>query len=378
MKKIIYLTTAFMLLSISLFEGLVIALMVYTFYLIAKGELRAYGRLFKPLLLHAFPTLLSTVLYTPNQIGKAIERSLFLLIYPLSGKEKLGYEFFKRFNQLLVFAGFLLIPVVLYKFYKDGLPAPVWGGVFEVGFLYTFFSISALAMFLFTKRKIYFILFLIFMCFVFLSMRRSAVMGLLFTMLLILYLLRGMVSRKFMIATLSSIAFVSLIALGVFVQKDPRFYTITEVILGQKALNEETLNLISSIRWSIFKTGLEVIKRDLSEGNYIPLLIGHGINSGYYLEPKSPVGGTYESVFLLSEFIEKGLLGLLGILWLWWTYYSYMLKLKIEKKEDILLIPSLSFLSTLLIGSIFTMFWDAMLPWMLLVFRASEKQLESP
>ncbi|WP_448584151.1 hypothetical protein [Thermocrinis sp.] len=378
MKKIIYLTTAFILLSISLFEGLVIALMVYTFYLIAKGELRAYGRLFKPLLLHAFPTLLSTVLYTPNQIGKAIERSLFLLIYPLSGKEKLGYEFFKRFNQLLVFAGFLLIPVVLYKFYKDGLPAPVWGGVFEVGFLYTFFSISALAMFLFTKRKIYFILFLIFMCFVFLSMRRSAVMGLLFTMLLILYLLRGMVSRKFMIATLSSIAFVSLIALGVFVQKDPRFYTITEVILGQKALNEETLNLISSIRWSIFKTGLEVIKRDLSEGNYIPLLIGHGINSGYYLEPKSPVGGTYESVFLLSEFIEKGLLGLLGILWLWWTYYSYMLKLKIEKKEDILLIPSLSFLSTLLIGGIFTMFWDAMLPWMLLVFRASEKQLESP
>jgi len=377
MKKIIYLATVFMLLSISALEGLVIILMAYTFYLIAKGGLKPYGRLLSPLLLHAIPTILSTLLYTPSQTGKAIERSIFLLIYPLGGKEKLGYEFFKRFNQLLIFAGVLLIPVVLYNFYKDGVPAPLWGGVFEVGFLYSFFSISALSMFLFTKRKIYFVLFLIFISFVFASMRRSAIMGLIFTLLLIIYLMRKIVSKKFVIATLTFIGFSTVITFSVLVQKDLRFSTMTEVLLGKKALNEETLDVISSIRWTIFKAGLEVVKKDLKEGNYLPLLIGHGLNSGYYLEPKSPVGGTYESVFLLSEFIEKGILGLLGILWLWWAYYSYLLKLKLKKEEDILLVPSLSFLSTMLIGSVFTMFWDAMLPWMLLVFRLAEKQLES-
>ncbi|WP_333784581.1 hypothetical protein [Thermocrinis sp.] len=377
MKRILYLTTIFMLLSISVFEGFVIVLMAYTFYLIARGGLKPYGRLLSPLLLHAIPTILSTFLYTPSQTGKAIERSLFLLIYPLGGKEKLSYEFFKKFNQLLIFTGVLLIPVVLYNFHKDGILAPLWGGVFEVGFLYSFFSISALSMFLFTKRKIYFVLFLIFMEFVFASMRRSAVMGLVFTLLLIIYLVRKIVSKKFVIATLTFMGFSMVITFSVLVQKDQRFSTMTEVLLGQEALNEETLDVISSIRWTIFKAGLEVIKKDLKEGNYLPLLIGRGLNSGYYLEPKSPVGGTYESVFLLSEFIEKGILGLLGILWLWWAYYSYILKLKLRKEEDFLLIPSLSFLSTMLIGSVFTMFWDAMLPWTLLVFRVAEKHLES-
>jgi hypothetical protein len=49
-------------------------------------------------------------------------------------------------------AGVLLIPVVIYKFLKTGQPAPLWGGWFEVGMLYSFFSLSALAMFLYTKR----------------------------------------------------------------------------------------------------------------------------------------------------------------------------------------------------------------------------------
>jgi len=376
MKNLLYLIFSFMVLSISLFEGLVIGLMVYTFYLIAKGRLKPYGRLFNPLLLYAFPTFLSTVLYTSNQVGKAIERSFFLLIYPLGGKEILGYETFKKLNQLLIFAGVLLIPVVLYNFYKNGVPAPLWGGVFEVGFLYTFFSISALAMFFFTKRKVYFVLFLIFTCFVFLSMRRSAMMGLFFSLLLILYLLRGMAFRKSLIVVLTFVFFVSVIAIGIFAQKDQRFFTITKVLLGQETLNEKTLDTILSTRWSNFKAGLEVIKRDINEGNYIQLLIGHGINSGYYLEPKSPAGGSYESVFLLSEFIEKGLLGLLGLLWLWGSYYSYLLNLKLKKEEDILLVPSLSFLSAMLVGSVFTLFWDAMLPWVLLVFRLAEKQLE--
>ncbi|WP_448588240.1 hypothetical protein [Thermocrinis sp.] len=376
MKKVLYLSTILMLVSISLFEGLVIALLLYTFYLIARGDLRSYGRLFGPLVLYTIPTLLSTISYTPSQIGKGIERSVFLLVYPLGGKEKLGSEFFGKFNKFFILCGVLLMPVVLYNYYKTKVPAPIWGGVFEVGLLYAFFSISALSMFLYTKRKFYFLLFLLFMGFVFLSMRRSAMMGLAITLIIILYMLRGMIPKKTLFFVLSSLTLAGALSFTFLVERDPRFSTMVEVVLGEKSLNDQTLDTISSIRWQILKAGLEVVKRDLQEGNYLPLLIGHGINSGYYLEPRSPVGGVYESVFLLSEFIEKGFLGLLGILWLWWSYYSYILRFRPKSKEDFLVIPCLCFLSISLIGSVFTFFWDAMLPWMLLTFRIAERYLK--
>jgi len=362
-----------MFLSISLFEGLIIILTAYTFYSIARGGLKPYGRLFFPLLLYAIPTLLSTILYTPSHLGKGIERSLFLLVYPLGGKEKLRYEFFKKFNLFLIMAGVLLIPVVIYKFLKTGQPAPLWGGWFEVGLLYSFFSLCALAMFLYTKRVYYLLLFLLFVGFVFFSMRRSAMLGLVITLIFLLYLLRGFVSKKVLAFVLLSLTFAGSLTFGILVEKDHRFATAWELITGKRALDDQALNSISSLRWEILKKGLEVLQKDIKEKNYLELLVGHGINSGYYLEPKSPMGGTYESVFLLSELIEKGVLGLAGILWLWFAYYSLFFSFKIRQREDLLLLPSLSFLSVLLIGSIFTGFWDAMLPWILLMFRVVER-----
>ncbi|MCC6062919.1 MAG: hypothetical protein LM570_00025 [Thermocrinis sp.] len=380
MQRLILLTTLFMLLSISLFEGLIIILTAYTFYSIARGGLKPYGKLFFPLLLYAIPTLLSTILYTPSHLGKGIERSLFLLVYPLGGKEKLRYEFFKKFNLFLIMAGVLLIPVVIYKFLKIGEPAPLWGGWFEVGLLYSFFSLSAFAMLLYTKRIYYFLLylllFLLFVGFVFFSMRRSAMLGLVITLIFLLYLLRGFVSKKVLAFVLLSFTFASSSTFGILVEKDHRFAIAWELITGKRALDDQALNSISSLRWEIFKRGLEVLQKDIKEKNYLELLIGHGINSGYYLEPKSPVGGTYESVFLLSEPIEKGVLGLAGILWLWFAYYSFFFRFKIRQREDLLLLPSLSFLSVLLIGSIFTGFWDAMLPWILIMFRVVERHGE--
>ncbi len=366
-----------MLLSISLFEGLIIALIAYTLYSIGRSGLKPYGILFSPLLLHAIPTLLSTILYTPSYIGKAIERSLFLLVYPLGGIERLSFDFFRKLNLFLVTAGVLLIPVVVYKFLKTGQPAPLWGGWFEVGMLYSFFSLSALSMFLYTKRIHYLLLFLVFVGFVFFSMRRSAMLGLAITLVVLLYILRGLISKKVLTFVLLSLTFASSLTFGILVEKDPRFATAWELITGKRTLDDQALNSISSQRWEIFKKGFEVLQRDLEEKNYLELLIGHGINSGYYLEPRSPVGGIYESVFFLSELIEKGILGLFGIMWLWFAYYSYLFRFKIRQREDLLLLPPLSFLSVLLIGSIFTYFWDAMLPWILLMFRTVEKHRRS-
>jgi hypothetical protein len=70
------------------------------------------------------------------------------------------------------------------------------------------------------------------------------------------------------------------------------------------------------------------------------------------------------------------IIGLAGILWLCFAYYSFFFSFKIRQREDFLLLPSLSFLSVLLIGSVFTGFWDAMLPWILLMFRLVERHGE--
>jgi hypothetical protein len=68
--------------------------------------------------------------------------------------------------------------------------------------------------------------------------------------------------------------------------------------------------------------------------------------------------------------------GLIIILTVYTFYSSFFFSFKIRQRDDLLLLPSLSFLSILLIGSIFTGFWDAMLPWILLMFRVVERHGE--
>jgi hypothetical protein len=169
-------------------------------------------------------------------LGKGIERSLFLLVYPLGGKERLSYEFLKKFNLFLIMAGVLLIPVVIYKFLKTGEPAPLWGGWFEVGLLYSFFSLSALAMFLYTRRVHYLLLFLLFVGFVFFSMRRSAMLALAITLIFLLYLLRGFVSKKVLAFVFLSFTLAGSLTFGILVEKDPRFAIAWGANNGQKSL----------------------------------------------------------------------------------------------------------------------------------------------
>ncbi|MCX8060613.1 MAG: hypothetical protein N3C13_05385, partial [Aquificaceae bacterium] len=131
-------------------------------------------------------------------------------------------------------------------------------------------------------------------------------------------------------------------------------------------------------RQEIAKAGIEVVRRDFREGNWLPLLIGHGVNSGYYLEPKSPVGGVYESVLLISELIEKGFIGLLFVLWLYWVYLRFLLRFKISERGDYLLLPLLLALGSHLAGAVFTFFWDALLPLYLIMFRLVESLKGEP
>ncbi|RMH80476.1 MAG: hypothetical protein D6674_04420 [Acidobacteria bacterium] len=360
--------------SISLFEAAVVLLIPFILY--HRAILK--GKMVLPLILHFFTTTVSTLLYTPSQIGKAIERSLFLLVYPLGATIKLGEKDLYRYNLFLTLLGTAFLPVVLYNFYQTGQVRMLWGGWFEVGAFYTLFALSALSLTLYKRHLLYLLPFLIFSATVFLSMRRSAILGLLFSFFAFLFIFRGRLPRAYTVLTLFSLTLITVIGVAVFLQIDPRYKAVKEVVLDQRTLDRETMNTISSLRWQIAEAGIQVIKKDIKEGNWLPLLIGHGTNSGFYLEPKSPVGGIYESFILLSEFIEKGLMGVLAIAWICLSYFRFLLRFKFSENRDYLLMPLMLMLGAHLVGALFTFFWDAMLPLYLILFGVVERLKTSP
>lgn len=369
---LLYLLTICAFTSITLFEALVIIILVYYTLHILRERSIPKGILLKPLLLYAIPTLLSTALYMPQYINKGIERSIFMFVYPLGSYVKVSEKFLYTFNRMLLMMGYAFVPIVIYKFYRTGEPAPLWGGWFEVGIFYSIFSLSALSLFFKRRRYFHLLTFFLFFCFVLLSSRRSTLLALGITLAIFAFLLRRYLSFKFLVVLSVLLSFMGGSAFYLLVKKDERFGTFYQVITGQKPINDDTLNKISSLRWQNFKAGMEVVKKDMRDKNLLPLLIGHGINSGFLLEPKSPIGGTYESVIFLSEFIEGGILGLLGIVWTFISYYSFIIKCRINQ-DTVLLSPFLLAPSVVFAGSIFTGFWDSLLPLYLIWFRVAEK-----
>ncbi len=361
----LYLLFSSAFLSITLFEFLVIFTLIY----FSKRPLR--GILLKPLSLYALSVFTSTLIYAPYLLPKAIERGPFLLLYGLGKSVKRDKELLERLNHLLISFGLFLIPVVLFKFYKTGIPAPLWGGWFEVGAFYSFFSLSSLSLFFERKKLKYFILFFVFTFFVFFSMRRSCIFGLTLTLLLLGFLVKGKVKTSYIILTLTPILTALVITPFLLSLKDQRFKTLFEVVEGRRKFNEEALNTILTNRWFILKEGLKVLQRDIKERRLIPLLLGHGLNAGKRLH--SPFGGYYESFLLFSEFIEKGLVGVIALTWLYLTYYLHLFRRRIKSLLEIpfLLIPSVVFL-----GALFTTFWDALLPLYLLSFGMVEEEEE--
>lgn len=353
--------------SITLFEALIVLGLFSLIIVYWRRKEFPKGVLFPPLLLHALPVLLSTALYAPHLLGKGIERSVFLLLY-LGGSEiKIRERFLYRLNLLLVSIGFLLIPVVLYNYKEKGVAAPLWGGIFEVAVFYSLFSLSALALFLKSKRILWLIALLLFLSITFFTLRRSTILGLVLSLFILLFIIRKHVKLKYVSVIILFSLFAGILFSYNFVQKDARFQILYKVLIGEAKLDEQALNTISSSRLANLKAALWIIEKDIKEGNIVPLLIGHGIKPEERLEVKWGIG--FESLFIVSEFIEKGFLGLLSILWLYWRYYSFVLKYKVK---DFLVIPLLLMPSVMFIGSIFTFFWDALLPLYLLWFRMIE------
>ncbi|WP_457640402.1 O-antigen ligase family protein [Persephonella sp.] len=376
----LYLLIISAFISISIFEIFIVIGVLWTVYELFK-EKKWQGRLKTPLLVFGGVSVFSTILFAPKMIAKSIEEGIFQFIYFL--KIDLNKEKISKLIVFLILIGILLLPVEVYKYWKYGKFIPLWGSTFETGQFYGMFSLIAvfLSFYLFSSKKnrsafIFLGLAIFYFIILVLTHRRSPLMGYMivgYLSFLVLYLNGYMKKLIFWGANL--ILTLSILGGYIYLSKtDIRFQTLNDVLSGKKEISFKTLNRISSARVGIGIDAVNIIKNDIKEGNWINLLIGHGVRSGYYLphQYSQKSWAKYESVFLLSEFIEKGIVGLIAVLAIFYIAFKTFLTVKIRDSFDIVALGLFVPLLIHLIGSFFTFFWDALLPMYLLLFKIGE------
>lgn len=373
---IILLSSAFI--SISLFELLIILFLLWEFYLIFKRKIKINGIFTIPLFLIMIPSIASTIIYGKlKDLAGVLNQNFFFVSYFAKNAFNPSYELFRKLNLVIVFFSFLEIFVVIFNFIFKHTYKPIWGGTFEIGIIFSLGSISAFVLFLLEKDKkkkfVFLSLALFFAFLVFWTGKRNPILGLISIYLITFIKLYKLFNINKKIIFYILILFIVIFSFGISyaIYKFPKYKTIVKIITLQAS--EEEINKFSSNRWYIGKRGIEVIKKDIENKNIVPLLIGHGYNSGYYLDPPSPVGRTYESIFLISEFIQKGILGLLGIIFMMFVYFKYIFSLKIKNTKQFVAFSFAVFPTYFFVGGIFSGIWDAILPLYFLLFGLSEK-----
>lgn len=364
--------------SISLFTALIVLFLVYEIFKIVKRQLTINGELKLSLFMIITPSLISTAVYgNLKEFTGVLSQTFFNISYFAKDMFNPTERLFYKVNLTIVIFCTVEAVITVFNYYR-GLEQPIWGGVFEIGIVFSLGSLSAFVMFLLEKDKlkkgVYLILFLIFTFLVFYTGKRNPILGIFFSyVVLFVILLRFSHVGKKVLYALSGLFFVVVLA-GTYVafEKFPKYKILLEAVFTGKTLSEGELNEFSSARWEIGKKGLEVIRKDFENKNILPILIGHGYNAGARLDPPSPVGRSYESIFLISEFINIGLIGLLGLIFLMYKYFKFVLSTKLQSKDQIVALPFLVFPTYFLVGGIFSGIWDAILPLYFLMFGIAE------
>lgn len=356
-KIILFLTIFSSFFSITIYEGLIIIWLVLTLILIIKERKLFKGYFTAPILLFSIPQIISTALYNFRFVYKSLEQGLFSFIYFSVPFLKLEYKDLERINKLIIYSSFLSAGFLIYNFVEYKKLAMARGQIFEVAIFSSIFAIVSISMYIYNRDKLYLILFLLFSFVVFLTFRRSYMIGYVLAIILLLLLLRHIISRRLFYGVLCFI-FLTLGSTVIYLfNKDPRFVHMYEVLTGKKDLNPKVINIITSTRLNKFKKGIKRIKKSWEEGNYMAFIFGHGIERAKpYLPPP------YESIFILQEFIERGIVGLLGILLFFYRYFKLFFKFSLKRREDALLIPFLIIPAVNIGATIFNVFWNAMLP----------------
>lgn len=364
----IYFLVVSAFISISAFEACVVAGLIFLIYKILTKSLTLKGTLKYPLMIYTFPTILSNIFYSLHYIGRGIEESIFQFIYFLKDVHKFNIKDFERIANLFVFMGIVSSIVTIFKYVFLNDLAPIWGGLFEVGTFFGVFAIISLGLYLHSGKRVYLLIFIYFSFFVFFSGRRNSMIGYLITILIFLFVQRKFFNIKTILKISIGLLITISLTLAYLYKYDQRFQAMLGLI---KDSSNQQLDTAFSLRWTLFWQGVTVIKNDIQNHNIIPILIGHGTFPGERLEPKSSNGSTYESIIFISETISRGIIGLFGILYILLNYYRFLFSVDL-KKEDIIVFTFSMPLSILFAGSIFSGFWDALMPLYFLLFGLTE------
>ncbi len=378
-ESILFVLLASTFVSITLFEAIIVLMVFWEFYLFTKRQLRLTGILKLPIFMISIPAFLSTSIYGAlKDILKVVEHMLFLFIYFLKDKFVVSHETFRKMNIIVIIFSIVNAFVISYNIFFRGKEEPIWGGVFEIGNMLSLGAASALIMTLIEKKMvpkfIYLSSLLWFVMLIFVSAKRSSLIGLFFVcfVIFVVFIRSRLLSKRTIICSIIVSIFIGLFGMYYAIKKFPKYKILIKIVTLDESLTEQDLNRFSSNRWLIGKRGLMVIKKDLKDKNIIALIIGHGYNSGQYLDPPSPVGRTYESIIFISEFIRYGIVGLFGMIFMMYVYFKFSLKIKILYKKDLIALPFIAYPAFFLTAAIFTNFWDAMLPVCLFFFGIAE------
>lgn len=379
--------------SIALFELFVVFGVVYGIYCLFKefSQRRLEGNLALPILLYSTVTVTSTALFASKNFVKSLEEGLYQLIYFFEVPSQI--RFVKNLVYLFLLMGIFISGLVWYNYFKLGFTKGFWGGEFEIGQYYAEISLILFVILIgflqkifrektFSSRFWYFavggiVLFGYFVMILIFSTKRSPILGFMVVFLFILAVMvkNKLLAKKHIFITILMI-FITLFAGYKYLSsKDIRYKALTEVILGKKDFSKKTLSVITSSRSKIFLDGLKVVEYEIENKKYINLIIGNGIRPGYYLPHwhTSKSCTRYESIFILSEFIEKGLLGLLAELFIILGAFKTAYNSRIRNLDDCFAFSLYVPLLVHLVGVSFTFFWDALLPMYFLLFRIGEK-----
>ena len=371
--------------SITLMEGLILVTLCILLYQLFKESPRLLirGTIAIPLHMYISTTVLSTIFFFPKMTLKALGEGLFQLTYFFKIRKEIAALLAEKVPLLSVLAGFLLLPALVYHSITIRSPKLLWGGHFETGNFYSMFAISSiiLAFSELTQKRKKTALFLLTVSILFVgivvySTRRSSLLALFLTLFLVITLLyrNRIISGKQLFAF--SVSSLSLITAGYIYlsAKDHRFQLLNKMITGEVKINMENIDRLSSRRVKLLQDGLKIIEKDIQETNLIHLMIGHGVRSGLVLPHWHSARGIqrYESIFIISEFIEKGLVGVIGEILIMFLAIKRFISVKVMGRKDILAITLFVPLIIHLFATIFTFFWDAVLPVYLLLFKAGE------
>jgi 4-amino-4-deoxy-L-arabinose transferase-like glycosyltransferase len=264
-----------------------------------------------------------------------------------------------------------------YRHFFAGIEKMFWGKAFKAGRFFSIFSFlylfHAIENFL-EKRKInlrlvsHVVLFILSVCGVIFAGKRSFILAFSLAGIVLFLLFSKLFQRKKIIVP---ILFVSIFALvtGVVYVSVERNYNFSHFSIS------EIVQLASSNRDKIAMDAISIIKSDFAEGRVINILIGHGENCGIYLPHSYSHNcnhAKYESIFLLSEFMEKGLIGVFIEIFMIYKVFLFMFSLGKRKKNLILLLWGSIPLVIHFLGMIFVFLKDPTLPTWLLMFRLSE------